>query len=226
MSERTSLWYFENVDLFELLCPTKVGKMDENHGVNSFKKREFIYFPEDQVKNIYMIAEGRVRIGSYNSEGKEIVKAILTTGELFGEMALTGETIRTDFAQAMDNNTRVCTMSIDEMKSLMSDNHELSLKIVTLMGAKLRKLERKIESLVFKDARTRIIEFLLDAAQWKGRKVGFETMIPTSLTHKDIAQLTGTSRQTVTTILNELKDENIINFNRRQILIRDLSLLK
>ena len=90
----------------------------------------------------------------------------------------------------------------------------------------MRKLERRVESLVFKDARTRIVEFLREAAEWKGRKVGFETLIPTSLTHKDIAQLTGTSRQTVTTILNELKEDNIINFNRKQILIRDLDLLK
>ena len=73
--------------------------------------------------------------------------------------------------------------------------------------------------------RTRIIEFLKDAAAWKGEKVGFETMIQTRLTHKDIASLTGTSRQTVTTILNDLKEKNLINFNRKQILIRDLEKL-
>ncbi|HCR53703.1 MAG TPA: Crp/Fnr family transcriptional regulator, partial [Cytophagales bacterium] len=82
------------------------------------------------------------------------------------------------------------------------------------------------ELLVFKDARTRIVEFLKDSASWKGKKVGFETMIPTKLAHKDIASLTGTSRQTVTTVLNELKEQNLINFDRRKILIRDLDLLK
>jgi CRP/FNR family cyclic AMP-dependent transcriptional regulator len=88
------------------------------------------------------------------------------------------------------------------------------------------KLERKLELLVFKDARTRVVEFLKDAASWKGKKVGSETMIATPLTHKDIAALTGTSRQTVTTILNELKDKNLINFDRKKILIRDLAALK
>jgi CRP-like cAMP-binding protein len=66
---------------------------------------------------------------------------------------------------------------------------------------------------------------LKDAASWKGVRVGYETMIQTQLTHKDIASLTGTSRQTVTTILNELKEKNLINFNRKQILIRDLDKL-
>ncbi len=86
-------------------------------------------------------------------------------------------------------------------------------------------MERKIESLVFKDARTRIIEFLRDTAMEKGQKVGFETMIKSHLTHKDIASLTGTSRQTVTTVMNELREKNLINFDRRRILIRDMEKL-
>lgn len=59
----------------------------------------------------------------------------------------------------------------------------------------------------------------------KAKKVGYETLIQTKLTHKDIASLTGTSRQTVTTILNELKEANVINFDRKRILIRDLNKL-
>ncbi|HPI79126.1 MAG TPA: Crp/Fnr family transcriptional regulator, partial [Cyclobacteriaceae bacterium] len=114
----------------------------------------------------------------------------------------------------------------EDLKNLMKEDKELSFKILKLVGLRLMKLERKLELLVFKDARTRIIEFLKDSASWKGKKVGFETMIPTKLTHKDIAALTGTSRQTVTTILNELKDQNLINFDRKKILIRDLDRLK
>ncbi|MDX1629648.1 MAG: Crp/Fnr family transcriptional regulator [Fulvivirga sp.] len=220
------LWYLEDVDLFSVLCPRKMGKREEEHALNSYNKNDFIYFPDQKAKYVYMIAEGRVKIGHYTEDGKEVVKAILGKGELFGELALTGEEKREDYAQAMDDHTSVCPMSIDEMKSLMLEDKELSLKIYKLIGLRIKKLERKIESLVFKDARTRIIDFLKDAAAWKGKKVGFETMIPTKLTHKDIASLTGTSRQTVTTILNELKEQNLINFDRRKILIRDLEKLK
>jgi CRP-like cAMP-binding protein len=126
----------------------------------------------------------------------------------------------------MDNDTEICPLSIDELKSLMKEDKELSFRLLKLVGLRLMRLERKLELLVFKDARTRIIEFLKDAASWKGKKVGFETMIPTKLTHKDIASLTGTSRQTVTTILNELKEQNLIYFDRKKILIRDLANLK
>lgn len=218
----SNIWYFENVDLFNLLCPHKVAGLSDNHIMNKFEKNEFIYFPDDVPHHIYMIAEGRIKVGAYTDDGREIVKAILGPGELFGELALTGEEKRNDFAQAMDNKTIVCPMNIDEMKAMMSHNKPLSFKVMKLIGLRLRKIERRLESLVFKDARTRVVEFLRDQALEKGKKIGFETMIPSHLTHKDIASLTGTSRQTVTTILNDLRDKNIINFDRRKILIRDI----
>lgn len=226
MSNTASLWYFESVNLFDVLCPHKTKVMDQKHEFRSFKKDQFIYIPNEEASHIYMIAQGRVKIGHYLDDGQEVVGAILTTGEIFGELALAGEEKRRDFAQVMDNDTQICPLSIEELKSLMKEDKELSFRLLKLVGLRLMRLERKLELLVFKDARTRIIEFLKDAASWKGKKVGFETMIPTKLTHKDIAALTGTSRQTVTTILNELKEQNLIYFDRKKILIRDLSNLK
>jgi CRP-like cAMP-binding protein len=199
--------------------------MKEKHTFHHYRKNDFIYFEDEPSDHIYLIANGRVKIGSYTEDGKEIVKAILSQGEIFGELALAGEDRRPDFAQAIDDDTTVCPMSLEDMQELMAKNKPLNLKIIKLIGLRIKKLERKIESLVFKDARTRIIEFLRDMAIEKGKKVGFETMFKNHLTHRDIASLTGTSRQTVTTVLNELKDKNIINFDRRRFLIRDMDKL-
>lgn len=226
MENTAALWYFESVNLFNILCPHKVKAMGDKHQFIHYKRDDYVYFPHDKADSIYMIAQGRVKIGHYMEDGKEVVSSILTTGEIFGELALAGEETRRHFAQVMDENTSICPLGIEELKQLMYGDRELSFKMLKLVGLRLMKLERKLELLVFKDARTRIIEFLKDAASWKGKKVGFETMIPTKLTHKDIAALTGTSRQTVTTILNELKEKNLINFDRKKILIRDLAQLK
>ena len=225
MSNTAALWYFESVNLYKILCPHKVKTMAEKHEFVTYKREQFIYMPDDSANHIYMIVRGRVKIGHYLESGEEVLSAILTTGEIFGELAMAGEEKRKDFAQAMEETT-ICPLTTEELKELMYENKELSFKILKLIGLRIMKLERKLELLVFKDARTRIVEFLKDAAAWKGKKVGFETMIQTSLTHKDIASLTGTSRQTVTTILNELKERNLINFNRKQILIRDLDSLQ
>jgi CRP-like cAMP-binding protein len=226
MSATSSLWYFEQVDLYDLLCPHKIPSMKEKHVFHHYQKNQFIYFELEPSGFIYLIASGRVKIGSYTQDGKENLKAILGPGEIFGELALAGQEVRTDFAQAMDEDTTICPMTIQDMQELMSANKPLNFKILKLIGLRLRKLERRLEALVFKDARTRIIEFLKDMAEERGKKVGFETMISNHLTHRDIASLTGTSRQTVTTILNELREKNIINFDRRRILIRDMALLK
>ncbi|HTF20706.1 MAG TPA: Crp/Fnr family transcriptional regulator [Chryseolinea sp.] len=220
-----ALWYFESVDLYKILCPHKVKRMHEMHKFISFKRDQFVYMTDDPASYVYLVASGRVRLGHYLENGNEVTTAILSQGEIFGELAMAGEVKRRDFAQAMESAT-ICPLTTEQLKELMYENKDLSFKILKLIGLRLMKLERKLELLVFKDARTRIVEFLKDMASWKGTKVGYETLIPMSLSHKDIAALTGTSRQTVNAILNGLKEANQINFNRRQILIRDIETLR
>ncbi len=157
---------------------------------------------------------------------KEVLKAILGEGEIFGEMVLTGEERRQDFAVAMDADTRTCTINIDEFKEIMNGNPSLSLEITKTIGEKLRNIERRLEALIFKDARERIIDFMKEMAEKYGKKIGFEILVKHDLTHQDIANLTATSRQTVTTVLNDLKDKDLIYMERKRFLIRDIEKLQ
>jgi len=97
--------------------------------------------------------------------------------------------------------------------------------MMKIMGSRVLEMESRLESLVFKDSRTRIIEFLVNLANNKGQRVGYETLVRKFMTHQEIANLTATSRQTVTTVLNDLRTRNILTFDRRRLLIRDLELL-
>ncbi len=223
--DNQSLWFLENIDVSGLLCPQKVerGDMDQ-HAHKIFKKGEYIFLPEEYADRIFFITEGRVKIGAYGESGKEITKAILTNGEVFGELSLIGEERRRDFAYAMED-TQTCILTVAEMKSLMRDHNGLSLFLMKLMGSRVLEMEQRLESLVFKDSRTRIIEFLRDLAARRGQRVGYETVVRKFMTHQDIANLTATSRQTVTTVLNELRGKNILTFDRRRLLIRDLDRL-
>ena len=99
------------------------------------------------------------------------------------------------------------------------------MKVMQIVGNRLMKAETRLEALIFKDARARIIDFLKDSVIRRGRKVGYEMLLKHCLTQQDIANITGTSRQTVTSVLNELRKENLIYFNRRTILIRDMERL-
>ncbi|KAA3638835.1 MAG: Crp/Fnr family transcriptional regulator [Bacteroidetes bacterium] len=225
MSETQSLWYLENIDVTNMLCPKKqaAGHV-EKHLHRRFKKGEYIYLPDEHSDKMYFLTEGRVKIGTYSSSGKEITKAILGVGEVFGEMAIIGEGKRRDFAYAMDD-AEMCVLTVSDMKALMRDNSKISMFMVKLLGDRTRRMEKRLESLVFKDSRTRIVEFLHNLAMEKGRRIGYEREVRNFITHQEIANLTATSRQTVTTVLNELRNKNILIFNRRRMLVRDMDLL-
>ncbi len=221
-----SFWYLENIDVTQILCPAKLTKEEmERHVHKIYKKGEYIYLPDELSDRIFFIAEGRVKIGSYSDSGKEITKAILGKGEVFGELALIGEDKRRDFAYAMEDTT-ICAISAEEMRSLMRNRSELNLFLMRIMGTRMLELEQRLESLVFKDSRSRIIEYLYDLANKKGQRVGYEILVRKFLTHQEIANLTATSRQTVNTVLNELRDKNILTFDRRRLLVRDMDKLK
>ncbi len=220
-----SLWFLENIDMMGIFCPKKLGNgaLDQM-AHKTFKKGEYIYLPDEFSDKIFFLTDGRVKIGTYSESGKEITKAILTKGEVFGELAMIGETTRRDFALAMEE-TNVCILAVAEMKNLMREHSGLSLFMMKVMGSRVLEMEQRLESLVFKDSRTRIIEFLEKLAAKKGQRVGYEMLVRKFLTHQEIANLTATSRQTVTTVLNELRNKNILIFNRRRLLIRDMEKL-
>lgn len=195
------------------------------HQYEVVRKGEYIYVPQDRSKNIYFIAEGKVKIGAMGEGGREITKIILGKGEVFGEFAILGKESKNDFAQAVED-TKLCVSSQDEIKNLMRNHNQLSLFFLNMLGSRLLKMERRLESLVFKDSKTRIIEFILEQIETNGIRVGYEWVVRPSLTHQDIANLTATSRQTVTTVFNELKQSNLMAFNRRRWLIRDKEALQ
>lgn len=217
-----ALWYLEGLDLFGKLCPLKSKKSESVNKPVEYKAGEVIYIPDQKANELHMIVEGRVKIGKYLPDGKEATLAILGEGEVFGEMVLAGQEKRENFAEALDKKTLICSLELDELKTLMLDDKDMSIRIMRWMGLRIQKLERKVELLAFRDARSRIVEFLKDSAAWKGKVIGHEILIKTKLTHNDIAKLTATSRQTVSEILNTLRSENQIHFERGRILIRDL----
>ena len=219
-----ALWFLENIDVTGIFCPKKLGS-GAFHVDKRYRKGEYVYMPDDAADKIFFLFDGRIKIGAYGDSGKEITKAILGRGEVFGELAVLGEKTRRDFAQAMEDTT-VCMISANEMKTLMQDHSTLSLFLMKMMGSRMLEMENRLEALVFKDSRTRIIEFIRDLAQKKGQRVGYETLVRKFLTHQEIANLTATSRQTVTTVLNDLRNKNILTFNRRRLLIRDMKLLE
>jgi len=216
-----SLWFFEDVNLFKILCPHKFKAYKKDHNFDAYNKKDYIYFEEDSSNKVYLIEKGKVKIGYYNEDGGEFIKAILTRGQLFGEKAILGELKREEFAQSIDNNTSICPISVETMHDLMRNNKTFSFKIYKIIGYKFKKLERQLKILLFKDTKTRLLEFLNELCVDYGHdctKSG-DVLINHPYTQKDIACLIATSRPTLNILLNELKEDKIIDFSRKQIRI-------
>jgi CRP-like cAMP-binding protein len=224
-NEKQALSQLGRLPFFDRLSPEA---LQEVIGIGQFVqlgRYEFIYQKGMPSDKLFFLLEGVVKIASLADEGREIIKRVLYAPNLFGELGLVGEIERQDFAINISEEASYLILSVDAFKKYINQHLELSMSLVNWMGDRLRKVESRLESMIFKDARERIIDFLKDSAESQGKKIGYELLIKHCLTQQDIANITGTSRQTVTSVLNELKKSNLIHFNRRSILIRDLGKL-
>ena len=211
--------------LFDCLNEDEKRRLEDMAEFKIKSKFSHIYLPDEPSEYIYFLAKGMVKIATHSDEGKEVIKTIIQPLAMFGELGIIGETKRQDMAQALREEVHIFALRVEDLKKLMRSNFVLCDKVMKLFGSRLLRAENKLESLIFKDARTRIIEFIKDSVMVSGRKIGFEMLLKHSLTHQDIANITCTSRQTVTLVLNELRKSDLIYFNRGKILVRDMAKL-
>lgn len=217
--------FLQQFPLFESLSPAEREQLSNMLEFRVKTRFSFIYQPEETSECLYFLARGTIKIGTHSNDGKEVIKHLIHPMAMFGELGLIGETQRTEFAQALKEDVHVYVLKVTDMQRLMRNNFGLTAKIMNSFGKRLIAAETRLESLIFKDARTRIIDFIKDSVSARGSRVGYEMLLRHSLTHQDIANITCTSRQTVTLVLNELKKSDLIYFNRGKILVRDMASL-
>ena len=225
MKNSTSLDFFKHFPLFNVLNENEMNQLMSIVEFKKVKKYDYIYKIGDPSREVFFLVKGIVKIGRHSDDGREVIKSILHPMAMFGELPLMGEKQRQDYAISMNEDVHVYTLKVTDFQRLIATNHQLCIAIMNYVGNRLREVENRLEDLVFKDARARIIDFIKESAEKRGRRVGFEMLFKHCLTQQDIANITGTSRQTVTSVLNELKRSDLIYFNRRSILIRDMGKL-
>jgi CRP-like cAMP-binding protein len=216
MDLSTKMKYLGEVSLFEELSEEDLKK---------YSKHQIIYRVHDVADEVFILINGVVKVISKSGEGREVIKTIIHPKTLFGSEYITGPGERSNTAKSVDKDVVCLQINSIDFKTYLKANWQLTEKFIKMLGTRLMYVEERFESLVFKDARERIIDFLKDNARINGRQVGLEMLVKHSLTQQDIANFTGTSRQTVTYVLNDLKRQNQIYFKRKSILIRDISSL-
>ena len=205
--------------VFSTLPADEYALLEIDHQ-RKIERETYVYFEAFKHPNIYMVKSGLIRLGFLDVDGNKVVKEIIHSGDFFGQISLEKENLNGEFAQAIRGDVQILSFTLTRFYQLMNDHPLLALKYSKSMAARIRRSETRLENILRNDVKTRLKIFLeqllsdvLDSARWFGKEV----RVPNYLTHGEVAQLIGTSRQTVTSLLGLLKEERVCNFSRKEL---------
>ena len=223
MNRQPEFWHLASFDLSKKLTTDEMQYMRKNLTMVPFKKGDQIELNRANVKDVYFMKRGAVKIIDDRASGEEDIQYLIHEGEIFGILNLIEGMDENSRAIAMEDSL-ICIIDSLTLKKLMATNIKLNNHIFKLAGLRIQKLERKLGSLVYKNAETRIKEFVTEYLRDFGENSGDTVIAKNLLVNKDIGKLTSTSRQTVNKVLNELKLQGFFDFDRNRMMIKSENL--
>lgn len=191
----------------------------------NYEKGEMIFIENDNIKKLYFLVEGRVKLTMMSPAGKEKTVNILHKGDIFGEISFFDHDPHPLTAEVQED----CTLLIitrNKFEMLNQRSPSLTIKIIEGLAQKTRLLANQVRELVFQDAEGRLATLIQRFINEFGKEINKGIMIDIVLTHQEIANLLGTSRVTVTKTINRFIDQGIINIENRKIVVNNLDKLK
>lgn len=212
--------------LWSDLSEAEYKELDVQDNFKEVRKGEYIYFEAYNHNTIYFIKKGNILLGKIDDSGLVITKEILKPGDFFGQFILEKNSLDGEFAQAIKSDVSLCSFNIETFAELLKKNPTLSIKYTKLVGLRLKRFENRFLNIIHKDVRTRLLLFMRDLLNeyHSGRPfANVGTEVPNLLTHEEIAQLIGTSRQTVSMFMSKFKEEGVLEYSRKKIKFLNLS---
>ncbi len=211
MSEK--LWFLKNCDLFQRLTLDQIGRIESNSRSRSFPAHSPIYLPAEEADSVYLLAKGMVKVSHLTDDGKESILAFIEAGELFGEFAIFDGNERDEYVEAVEATT-VVMIPAEEMHRLMAENADFAFTITKMVGLRRQRIERRLKNLLFMPNRARLVHLLIDLAEQFGVHTNDGIRLRVKLSHQDMANLIGTTRESVTVVLGRLRSEGSVECGR------------
>ncbi len=222
----STLLLLRGFDIFEHITEEEYEELALVHNYIEAASGEYIYFPHQNRNKLYFAKDGFIKLGYIDEAGNEVIKEIIQKGEIFGQLTLEKNNDQDEFAQAYKSDVSLCAFTMEDFIRILQRKPEMAIAFSFHLGNKLRKVENRLLNILNKDVKSRLAQLLLQLAKDKNAVVNNTAAIDKFLTHDDIAKLIGSSRQTVTTSLNQFEKENIIKITKKEILINDVASLK
>ena len=209
-----------SVSLFWDLSEEELGYISEKMIARHYESGQFIFLEDSEGEQCFFVVQGSVKVTRLSKDGREVILAMLNEGDFFGEMALLDGESRSANVIALEK-TEVLTLNRADFLVVLHDYPQIAIQLLKEMGHRLRKSDRQIASLSLSDAEKRIALCILRFADEQGIIRRGQVNIPRVPIQQDIANMAGTSRETVSRAINLLEKEQYIKRKGRELLILD-----
>lgn len=180
-----------------------------------------ILSPDGAPARVHIVQEGRVRVYRMTSGGKQLTLDIVEPGAILGLMGLSGDRwLREAYAEAMED-AAVCTITPDDLRELILRHPAIGLDVIDHLLRRLRSAERELEAMAYERVDQRLARKLLDLAQRFGVPAERGTAIEARLTQQGLAEMVGTTRETLAHALADLRRRDLIDIHDHQVVVRD-----
>lgn len=209
---------FESFDAIEMA--RLIGIVEELE----LPRHHLIFAPGMPSESIYFIEQGRVRLTRLSPDGRTVILALLGPGDMIGEAAWeSGE--HDSYGETLED-ARIYQLSRESFENLVRQNPEFGLRLIQVIGFRLKQAQARIEDLVFRQVPSRVARLLVSLAEHHGKVTPNGIRVEFPLTHQEIADMVGSSRVTVTQVLNKFRSSHWIGIESKRVTIHDLEALE
>lgn len=207
------------VDLFRDLSRREMADLGARAPMRTVTAGQVVYNPVRPVEVLVIVKRGRVRLYRTAHDGRSVTTAVLGPGSVFGEMAPLGLRMRSTWAEALEPS-ELCLMSRADVQRLLFADERIALRIAEQLSSRVAELEQRLTDLTCKRLDQRLAATLCSLAHVGSgpRKAAPE---PVRLTHQQLANLVGATRERTTAALGALADDGLVALRRGKVVIRD-----
>lgn len=215
--------FFKKFPLFADLDDRELSAIAAVAKTRRYGKDDVVFHADESGDVFCLIRDGQVKITMISPEGKEIILSLLGPGDFFGEMALLDDEPRSATVVATEPLELVTIWRTDFLQ-LLSENFDITRKVLAEISRRLRTASNRIESLATMDVYGRLARFFLDLAKDQGKVLENGYVAVTRPTHQAIANMIGTSRETVSRLIHDLMRQNLLLSEGKTIYLRKTAL--
>lgn len=214
------MWFIKSSPWFAGLSEIHCQMLEKAARSLHLKRASSLALTSDTDRWVYLVIRGRLRVTTITPQGKLAILGYVEPGELFGEHALLGAPQTADRMEAAEESL-IARIPTQLVQQVMEESPATTLAITKLVGMRFSRLERRLRSLLFRSNRERLLHLLVDLAQQYGlpRAQGIE--IKLAFSHQELANLIGSTRESVTLLISELEAQRLVQVIKRKIILLD-----